>query len=85
MLDMKMKGLIVIILIIISTPATVGLNLDSIQSNELLQESTSTIIDPFEENITYWLKEVVRENDKQRFAFSPDETKIRATQGIQFL
>ena len=50
-----MKGLIIVILIIISTPATVGLNLDSIQSSELLQETTSTIIDPFEENITYWM------------------------------
>jgi CubicO group peptidase (beta-lactamase class C family) len=52
---MKMKGLIVVILIIISTPATVGLNLDFTNDNEILLEKTSNFIDPFEENITYWM------------------------------
>jgi putative RNA 2'-phosphotransferase len=61
-------------------PEVIGLNLDEsgwVETQELLQKlaKNNRAID------LKTLKEVVANNDKKRFAFNADQTKIRASQG----
>jgi putative RNA 2'-phosphotransferase len=67
-------------LILRHNPGKIGLTLDAngwADVNELLQKANRTGF-RFDRQT---LEKVVAENDKKRFAFSPDGTKIRASQG----
>jgi putative RNA 2'-phosphotransferase len=67
-------------LILRHNPGKIGLTLDAngwADVDELLQKANRTGF-RFDRQM---LEKVVAENDKKRFAFSPDGTKIRASQG----
>jgi len=67
-------------LVLRHNPETIGVNLDEngwVNTNELIDKSNSYGIKFDFETLAH----IVETNSKKRFAFNPDSTKIRASQG----
>ena len=53
----KIKWLTIAILILISTPATVGINLELLTSKDISNYISNSTNDSFDENITYYMNQ----------------------------
>ena len=53
----KIKGLILIFLIIISSPTILGLNLDLVNNRAIVNKINSNVRDPFDDNISFYMSE----------------------------